>query len=85
MLFRETLIHLANEMKRETHGTQQPRSINTIDEKVSIAQRSDLLVQSIDQRFLKSRPGEGRGNLRNANVKTKKNEPQPDGDGAFAL
>ncbi|UJP07027.1 MAG: hypothetical protein LZF84_08190 [Nitrosomonas sp.] len=39
-------------MKHEAHGTQQPRPINLIGEGVSAAQRSDLLVQSINQRFL---------------------------------
>ena len=42
---------LTNEMKREAHGTQQPRHINAIGEGASTAQRSDLLVQSINQRF----------------------------------
>jgi len=40
-------------MKGETHGTQQPRHINLIGEGVSTAQRSNSLVQSINQRFLK--------------------------------
>ncbi|WP_177186307.1 hypothetical protein [Nitrosomonas sp. Nm166] len=40
-------------MKREAHGTQQPRHINQIDEEASTAQRSDSLVQSINQRFLR--------------------------------
>ncbi|WP_090718411.1 hypothetical protein [Nitrosomonas sp. Nm166] len=39
-------------MKREAHGTQQPRHINQIDEEASTAQRSDSPVQSINQRFL---------------------------------
>jgi hypothetical protein len=40
-------------MKGEAHGTQQPRHINLIGEKVSAAQRSNSLVQSINQRFPK--------------------------------
>ncbi|MEI2658065.1 MAG: M20/M25/M40 family metallo-hydrolase [Nitrosomonas sp.] len=48
---RETLINSANEMKHEAHGTQQPRHINMIGEGASTAQRSDSLVQSINQRF----------------------------------
>ena len=40
-----------NEMKCEAHGTQQPRHINLIGEGVSAAQRSNLLVQSINQGF----------------------------------
>ncbi len=40
-------------MKHEAHGTQQPRHINMIGEGASTAQRSDSLVQSINQRFLK--------------------------------
>ena len=40
-------------MKREAHGTQQPRHINRIGEGASTAQRSDSLVQSINQRFPK--------------------------------
>ncbi|MBP6368065.1 MAG: hypothetical protein KBA82_08150 [Nitrosomonas sp.] len=51
MSFRETLINSANEMKHEAHGTQQPRHINMIGEGASTAQRSDPLVQSINQRF----------------------------------
>ncbi|MCG7755689.1 MAG: hypothetical protein LZF63_03405, partial [Nitrosomonas sp.] len=39
------------EMKCEAHGTQQPRHINLIGEGVSTAQRSNSLVQSINQRF----------------------------------
>jgi len=39
-------------MKGEAHGTQQPRHINLIGEGVSTAQRSNSLVQSINQRFL---------------------------------
>ena len=38
-------------MKGEAHGTQQLRHINLIGEGVSTAQRSDSLVQSINQRF----------------------------------
>ena len=48
---RETLINSANEMKHEAHGTQQPRHINMIVEGVSAAQRSDSLVQLINQHF----------------------------------
>ena len=48
---KETLINSANEMKHEAHGTQQPRHINMIGEGASTAQRSDSLVQSINQRF----------------------------------
>jgi ribonuclease I len=51
---KETLINSANEMKHEAHGTQQPRHINMIGEGASTAQRSDSLVQSINQRFPKS-------------------------------
>ena len=40
-----------NVMKREARGTQRPRHIIQIDEEVSTAQRSDSLVQSINQRF----------------------------------
>jgi hypothetical protein len=40
-------------MKGEAHGTQQPRPINLIGEEVSTAQRSNSLVQSINQHFLK--------------------------------
>ncbi|WP_090720250.1 lytic murein transglycosylase [Nitrosomonas sp. Nm166] len=40
-------------MKREAHGTQQPRHINQIDEEANTAQQSDSPVQSINQRFLK--------------------------------
>ena len=40
-------------MKHEAHGTQQPRHINMIGEGASTAQRSDSLVQSINQRFPK--------------------------------
>ncbi len=50
---KETLINSANERKRETHGTKQPRHINKIGEGASTAQRSDSLVQPINQRFLK--------------------------------
>ena len=38
-------------MKCEAHGMQQPRHINRIGEGVSTAQRSNSLVQSINQRF----------------------------------
>ena len=48
---KETLINSANEMKHEAHGTQQPRHINMIGEGASTAQRSDSLVQSINQHF----------------------------------
>lgn len=48
---KETLINSANEMKHEAHGTQQPRHINMIGEGVSTAQRSDSLVQLINQHF----------------------------------
>ena len=41
---KETLINSADEMKREAHGTQQPRDINKIGERASTAQRSDSLV-----------------------------------------
>ena len=50
---KETLINSANEMKHEAHGMQQPRHINKIGEGASTAQRSDSLVQSINQRFPK--------------------------------
>ena len=45
------LIYSANEMKHEAHGTQRPRHIDKIGEAASTAQRSDLLVQPINQRF----------------------------------
>ena len=45
------LINPANEMKHEAHGTQQPRHINEIGEGASTAQRSDSLVQPINQRL----------------------------------
>ncbi len=48
---REALINSTNVMKGEAHGTQQPRHINLIGEGVSTAQRSNSLVQSINQRF----------------------------------
>ena len=48
---RETLINSTNEMKREAHGTQQPRHINKIGDGASTAQRNDSLVQSINQCF----------------------------------
>ncbi len=51
-LFGEMLIHSANEMKHEAHGTQQPRHIDKIGEGASTAQRSDSLVQPINQRSL---------------------------------
>ncbi len=41
-------------MKHEAHGTQQPRHISMIGEGASTAQRSDSLVQSINQRFLRT-------------------------------
>ena len=50
--FREPLIHSANEVKHEAHGTQQPRHIDKIGEGASTAQRSDSLVQPINQRSL---------------------------------
>jgi hypothetical protein len=50
---KETLINSANEMKHEAHGMQQPRHINKIGEGASTAQRSDSLVQPINQRFPK--------------------------------
>jgi hypothetical protein len=40
-------------MKGKAHGTQQPRHINLIGEGVNTAQRSNSLVQSINQRFPK--------------------------------
>ena len=52
-MLREALINSTSEMKCEAHGTQQPRHINLIDEGVSTAQRSNSLVQSINQRFLR--------------------------------
>ncbi len=48
---KEALINSTNVMKGEAHGTQQPRPINLIGEVVSTAQRSNSLVQSINQRF----------------------------------
>ena len=47
------LIHLVSEMKHEVHGTWQPRHISKIDKGGSIPQQSDLLVQTINQRFAK--------------------------------
>jgi hypothetical protein len=40
-------------MKREAHGTQQPRHIDKIGDDASTAQQIDSLVQSINQRFHK--------------------------------
>ena len=48
---REMLINLANEVKHEAHGTQQPGHIDKIGEGASTMQRSDSLVQSINQHF----------------------------------
>ncbi len=48
----EALVNSTNVLKGEAHGTQQPRPINLIGEGVSTAQRSNSLVQSINQRFL---------------------------------
>lgn len=48
---REMLINSADEMMRNAQGTKQPRLINATGEGASIAQRSDSLVQRIDQRF----------------------------------
>ena len=45
------MINSANDMKHEAHGTQQSRHINMINKGASTAQRSDSLVQSINQRF----------------------------------
>ena len=53
-IIREALINSTNVMKGEAHGTQQPRHINLIGEGVSTAQRSNSLVQSINQRFPRS-------------------------------
>jgi len=47
------LIHSANEMKHEAHGTQQTGPIDKINEGASTTQQGDSLVQSINQRFLK--------------------------------
>lgn len=52
---KKALIHSANEMKPEVHGTQQLRHINKIGEGARTMQRSDALLQSINQRFLKNR------------------------------
>ncbi|SFE46674.1 hypothetical protein [Nitrosomonas sp. Nm166] len=52
-MIKETLINSMNVMKREAHGTQQPRHIDQIDEEASTAQRSDSPVQPINQRFPK--------------------------------
>ena len=46
---KEALINSTNVMKGEAHGTQQPGHINLIGEGVSTAQRSNSLVQSINQ------------------------------------
>ena len=48
---KEALINSMSEMKREAHGTQQPRHINKIGEGASTAQRRDSLAQPINQRF----------------------------------
>ena len=53
-LTKETLINSTNEMRHEAHGTQQSRHINKIGEDARTAQRSDSLVQLINQRFPKS-------------------------------
>ncbi|WP_156796959.1 hypothetical protein [Nitrosomonas sp. Is79A3] len=50
---KEMLINSTNVMKREAHGTQQLRHINQIGEEASTAQRSDSLVQAINQCFPK--------------------------------
>ncbi|QOJ20985.1 MAG: hypothetical protein HRU77_09950 [Gammaproteobacteria bacterium] len=50
---KEALINSANVMKGEARGTQQPRHINQLGERVSAEQRRDSLVQSINQRFPK--------------------------------
>ena len=42
-------------MKHEAHGTQQSRYINKIGEDARTAQRSDSLVQSINQRSPKEK------------------------------
>ena len=55
MITMEALINSTNEMKCEAHGTQQPRHINLIGEGASTAQRSNSLVQSINQRFPKAK------------------------------
>ena len=47
----EMLINSTNEMKHEAHGTQQPGHINKIGEDAGAAQRSDSLMQLINQRF----------------------------------
>jgi hypothetical protein len=52
-IIREARINSTNVMKGEAYGTQQPRPINLIGEGVSTAQRSNSLVQSINQRFLR--------------------------------
>jgi len=52
IFLKEALINSTNEMKCEAHGTQQPGPINLIGEGVSTAQRSNSLVQSINQHFL---------------------------------
>ena len=50
---KEVLINSTNERNYEARGTQQARPINLIGEGVSIAQRCNSLVQSINQRFHK--------------------------------
>ena len=52
---KETLNNSTNEMKHEAHGTQQSRYINKIGEDARTAQRSDSLVQSINQRSPKEK------------------------------
>ncbi|MBK7364277.1 MAG: hypothetical protein IPI97_04510 [Nitrosomonas sp.] len=52
LILKETLVNSVSEMKHQAHGTQQPRHIDKIDEGASTAQRSDSLIQSINQRFL---------------------------------
>jgi hypothetical protein len=48
---KELQINPANEMKHEAPGTQQLKHIDAIDEGANTAQRSDSLVQPINQRF----------------------------------
>ena len=52
LMFREALINSTNAMKCEARGAQQPRHINQTGEGMSTAQRSDSLMQSINQCFL---------------------------------
>lgn len=51
--YKEVSIDSTSELKRETHGTQQPGHADKIGERASTAQRSDSLAQPINQHFPK--------------------------------